>query len=147
LGLHQTGLLPIAWLYRERRVEFARTFGSAGAFLTGLAFAVGWTPCVGPILGSILTLASSRGNLGEGILLLTFYAAGLALPFFMLALAFERISPFLIHIKRYLKILQYLAGGLLFIMGILMLTCGLSAFNSFVLRWTSGWSLENLLKK
>lgn len=147
LGLHQTGLLPIAWLYREHRVEFSRTIGYSGAFLTGLAFAIGWTPCVGPILGSILALAGSQGDLPEGIFLLTIYASGLAVPFFLLALAFEHISPYLLRVKRYLKVLQWMAGGLLILMGVLMFTGSFSMFNALIFRLTGGWSFEEFLKK
>ena len=83
LGLHQTGLLPIHWLYRERRVSTTPSVGVGGALLTGLAFAFGWTPCVGPILGGILAMAGNQNTVGAGLLLLIVYSIGLAIPFLL----------------------------------------------------------------
>jgi cytochrome c-type biogenesis protein len=145
LGLHQTGLLPIHWLYRERRVNTAPSVGIGGAFLTGLAFALGWTPCVGPILGGILALAGNQGSMGKGFLLLVIYSAGLAIPFLLLALGFEKVSRHLNRVKPYLKYLQWAAGGLLIIMGILLLTNHLTLISGWVMRITGGWDPEGLL--
>jgi cytochrome c-type biogenesis protein len=124
LGLHQAGWLPIKWLYRERRVNMRHSVGFGGAFLTGLAFSLGWTPCVGPILAAILAVAGSQGGVGQGLLLLTVYSLGLALPFLLLALAFERVSKSLNRIKPYLKYLEWASGLLLIGMGVLLITGG-----------------------
>lgn len=146
LGLHQAGWLKISLLYRERRfVDQPNPGGPLGPFLTGLAFALGWTPCVGPILGSILALAGNQGELGGALLLLGIYSLGLGTPFFLLALGFQRISSGLNRIKPYLKYLQWASGSLLILMGVLLFTGGLTVLSSWLMRITGGWSLENLL--
>jgi len=138
LGLHQSGLLPINWLYRERRVNNTPSVGIGGAFLTGLAFAFGWTPCVGPILGGILAMAGNQNTVGAGFLLLVVYSLGLAIPFLLLALGFEQISGKLNRVKPYLKYLQWIAGGLLIVMGFLLLTNNLTLISSWLMRITGG---------
>ena len=145
LGLHLAGWLPISWLYQEKRMNIGKSFGPLGAFLTGVVFSLGWTPCVGPILGSILTLAGTQGNFLQGILLLCFYSLGLATPFFLLALAFERVSSGLAKFKPYLKYLEWFSGLLLILMGLLLLTGSFNTLNSLIMRFTGGWSPENLL--
>lgn len=146
-GLHQAGWLPIAWLYQEKRINFRKSLGIWGAFLTGIFFSLGWTPCVGPILGSVLALAGSQGTYLQGIMLLSFYSLGLAIPFFMLTLAFERVTHGLSRIKPYLKYLEWLSGLLLIVIGLLLLTGSFTTLNSLFMRLTGGWSPENLLKK
>lgn len=146
LGLHQAGWLKIPFLYQERRLVNSTTSGEPlGPFLVGAAFAFGWTPCVGPILGSILALAGNQGQPGQAALLLGIYSLGLGTPFFLLALGFHRISLSLNRLKPYLKYLQMASGLLLMMMGILLLTGGLSVLSGWLLRLTRGWSLENLL--
>ncbi len=146
LGLHQAGWLKIPLLYREQRLVNSPTSGgSLGPFLAGMAFALGWTPCVGPILGSILAFAGNQGKPGQAVLLLGVYSLGLGTPFFLLALGFRKISVSLNRIKPYLKYLQWASGLLLILMGILLLTGGLSALSGWLIRITGGWSLENLL--
>lgn len=147
LGLHLTGLLSFQWLYRERRIQSKRRIGVGGAFVTGLAFAVGWTPCVGPILGGILAVAADQANTASGLILLLVYSLGLGIPFFLLALAFEKVSGGLNKVKPYLKYLEWAAGGLLIIMGVLLLTNNLTLISSWIMRMTGGWSPENLLGK
>ena len=147
LGLHQTGLLPIHWLYREGRVSTTPGVGVGGAFLTGLAFAFGWTPCVGPILGGILAMAGNQSTLGAGFLLLIVYSLGLAIPFLLLALGFEQVSRKLNRVKPYLKYLQWTAGGLLIGMGLLLITNNLTLISSWIMRITGGWNPEGLFGK
>ncbi len=148
LGLHQAGWLKIPMLYQERRlVNNSISSGFLGAFLAGLAFALGWTPCIGPVLGSILALAGNQGSLGKGLLLLGVYSFGLGIPFFILALAFETVSRGLNRIKPYLKYLQWASGLLLILMGILLLTGGLSTITAWLIRITGGWNFENFLMK
>ncbi len=147
LGLHQTGLFPVRWLYRERRVQAASGAGVAGAFVTGLAFAFGWTPCVGPILGGILAMAGNQNTVGSGFLLLTLYSLGLAIPFMLLAAGFEKVSRKLDRLKPYLKYLQWVAGGLLIVMGLLLVTDHLTLISRWIMRMTGGWSPEGLLDK
>ncbi|HEX3046972.1 MAG TPA: cytochrome c biogenesis protein CcdA [Bacillota bacterium] len=147
LGLHQAGWLPITWLYRERRINLGHSVGLGGAFLTGLAFSLGWTPCVGPILAAILAVAGSQAGLAQGFLLLTVYSLGLALPFLLLALAFEQVSKSLNRIKPYLKYLEWASGLLLIGMGLLLLTGGFRVLITWLMRLTGGWTLENLFQK
>lgn len=152
LGLHQTGWLPIPWLYRERRIGSSgrvRTTPSTGImapFLSGLAFAFGWTPCVGPILGSILALAGVTGDPGRGVILLAGYSMGLAVPFFLLALVFDRAVKGLNRIKPYLGYLEWGSGILLIMMGLLLLSGGFAGINSWLLRFTGGWNPEEWIK-
>jgi len=145
LGLHQAGWLPIHWLYRERKVEIQKSAGIVGAFLMGLAFSLGWTPCVGPILGSILAIAGSKANLGQGILLLVVYSIGLGIPFLLLALAFEKVSRGLNKIKAYLKYIEWTSGILLIVMGILLFTGNMSAIVTWFMQLTGGWNPEDIL--
>ncbi|NLW56528.1 MAG: cytochrome c biogenesis protein CcdA [Firmicutes bacterium] len=142
LGLHQTGLLPIGWLYRERRVNIKPGIGIGSAFLTGLVFAFGWTPCVGPILGGILALAGNQSTLGAGVLLLTIYSLGFGVPFLLLAIAFEQISGKLNRLKPYLKYQQWIAGGVLILIGLFLVTNNLTMITIWFMRITGGWSLE-----
>lgn len=139
LGLHQAGWLKIPLLYQERRlVNNSTSSGPLGAFLAGLAFALGWTPCIGPVLGSILALAGNQESLGKGLFLLVVYSFGLGIPFFILALAFETVSRGLGRIKPYLKYLQWASGLLLILMGILLLTGDLSTITAWLIRITGG---------
>ncbi|UPT73834.1 MAG: cytochrome c biogenesis protein CcdA [Elusimicrobiota bacterium] len=90
-GLHMTGLLPIKWLYYQKRADVAAFKpGYAGSFLMGLAFAFGWTPCIGPVLGTILSLAATRETVGQGVALLLTYSLGLGIPFVLTAFAIGR---------------------------------------------------------
>ncbi len=147
LGLHQTGLLPVNWLYREGRVSAAPSAGVAGAFVTGLAFAFGWTPCVGPILGGILAVAGNQNTVGAGFVLLIVYSLGLAIPFLLLAAGFERVSGKLNRVKPYLKYLQWIAGGLLIVMGLLLVTNNMTIISGWIMRITGGWNPEGLFGK
>jgi cytochrome c-type biogenesis protein len=143
-GLHQAGWLPISWLYREKKVQIEHGIGLPGAFLTGLAFSLGWTPCISPILGSILTLAGSQGQVGKGIVLLSLYSLGLAVPFLLLAVGFERVSGGLARLKPYIKYFEWTSGVLLILMGLLLLTGGLTTLSSWFGRLAGGWIPENL---
>lgn len=145
-GLHQAGWLPIAWLYREKRVEINHSLGIIGSFLTGVAFSLGWTPCVGPILGSILTLAGSQADFFQGLILLSLYSLGLAIPFILLALSFNWIYRNLFKVKPYLKFLEWASGLLLIMIGLLLVTGSFRSINSIIMQFTGGWSLESLLK-
>ncbi len=151
LGLHQAGWIKIPLLYRERRFvnnsnSSSSSSGSLGAFLAGLAFALGWTPCVGPVLGSILALAGNQGEPGQALLLLGVYSLGLGTPFFLLALGFQKISSGLNRIKPYLKYFQWASGLLLILMGVLLITGGLTVISSWLIRITGGWSPEGFLQ-
>lgn len=131
-GLHLTGLLPISLLYREKRFSFAaRQLGLVGVFLMGMTFALGWTPCVGPILACILTLAASEGHTGRGIALLLAYSAGMGAPFLLAAAALGSFLKLSSRIKKTLRGIEIGSGILLIILGILLLTDRFSV----IARW------------
>lgn len=122
-GLHTMGVLRIEWLYQEKRVQTSRKpTGPIGAILVGIAFAFGWTPCIGPILAGILTIAATRHGVGEGVRLLTAYSLGLGVPFFATALAINRFFGALGHIRRHYHAIEVVSGSLLVAIGVLIST-------------------------
>lgn len=123
-GLYLAGLFSPEFLMRERRVDFlaVRGQGYLGAFLMGGAFGVGWTPCVGAILGSILLLASQSQTMEQGMALLFAYSLGLGLPFVAMALAFERSRRVMGWLKRRMRPVQLASGCILVAMGVLVFT-------------------------
>jgi len=122
-GLHTLGLLKIKLLYREKRFfSFNKPNGKFGSIFMGMAFAFGWTPCIGPILSSILLYASSFETISKGILLLFVYSLGLAIPFILTALAIGSFIKYKDSIFKYLPLISTISGILLFIMGILIFT-------------------------
>lgn len=134
-GLHFMGLLKIPYLYREVRFSSGTApTGLIGAYIIGLAFAFGWTPCVGPILATILTIAASRDSLGYGVSLLAVYALGLGIPFLVAALCLNPFMNFLRHFRRHLRKVEIGAGGLLTLTGILIFTNALSTFGFYLLE-------------
>jgi cytochrome c-type biogenesis protein len=122
-GLHYMGVLRIAFLNFEKRVHVqSRPAGLIGAFVLGLAFAFGWTPCVGPILATILMVAASGSTVGYGVSLLAAYAAGLGIPFLLAALAARPFLAFLARFRRHMRMVELAIGGLLIATGLLILT-------------------------
>jgi len=133
-GLHYMGLLKIPLLYREARFRTRDTStGLAGAYVLGMAFAFGWTPCIGPILATILTVAASREELGYGISLLATYALGLGIPFLLAALAVKPFMRFMQRFRHHLHKVEIAAGILLVLTGILIFTSSLGQFSYFLL--------------
>ena len=133
-GLHFIGIYRIGFLDREMRFNTGDRGGSTlGAYLLGLAFAFGWTPCIGPQLGAILSLAASEGSVAKGTLLLGVYAAGLGIPFVLAAVFLSRLSGVLVWIKTYMVQIELLMGLLLWTIGLLMLTGGFSSFSFWLL--------------
>jgi cytochrome c-type biogenesis protein len=122
-GLLCLGAVRSDWLSRERRwhVE-AKPVGFLGSALVGIAFGAGWTPCIGPVLGAILGLAATSTDLSRGVLLLTAYSAGLALPFLLAAAAVESFLGWFQRFRRYLPWVMRVSGGLLVFVGVLLLT-------------------------
>jgi cytochrome c-type biogenesis protein len=133
MGLHFLGVFRIGLLYREARFQSSGT-GMAGSFLMGLAFAFGWTPCIGPVLGVILSMAASRETIGEGALMLAVYSAGLGIPFLLAALFIGPFIGFLTRFRKHLGIVEKIMGGLLVITGILFLTGGMQQFSFWLLE-------------
>ena len=122
-GIHTTGIFTIKKLYMEKRaISLGNAEGFLGALIMGLAFAAGWTPCIGPILGSILLYAGSHDTIGRGVLLLTSYSLGLGLPFIGSALLFDKLSFKLKSLNKYLKPLSIISGIIMIILGILIFT-------------------------
>jgi cytochrome c-type biogenesis protein len=122
-GLHTMGVLRIEWLYQEKRVQTQRKpTGFIGAVLVGIAFAFGWTPCIGPILTAILALAASRSGVTEGVQLLTAYSLGLGVPFFAAALAINRFFAALSRIRRHYHAIELVSGALMVVIGLLIFT-------------------------
>jgi len=145
VGLYLVGLFKISAL--ERYLQFNlkdKPAGYLGSVLVGITFAVAWTPCVGPILGAILAFAGTSGEVGRGTLLLTTYAAGLALPFFLSALAINSFFQFSQRLRRYIQAIHVMGGILLIIVGILLLTDYMTFLNAYVLRFTPDWLLKRL---
>jgi cytochrome c-type biogenesis protein len=136
-GLHFLGVLRIPILYRQARFR-ADVQGAtlAGAFVMGLAFAFGWTPCIGPVLATVLTLAASEGSVGAGVRLLTVYSLGLGLPFILAAVAIGPFIAFLRRFRKHMGRVEMVMGLLLVATGILMLTGSLN--------WFGQWLIENV---
>jgi cytochrome c-type biogenesis protein len=122
MGLHFLGLTPIAWLMREKRFQLAKPVGLWGAYLMGLAFALGWTPCIGPILAAILAVAASEATVVKGAGMLAVYSLGLGVPFIIAALAVEPFAAFLARFRTHLGLVEKAMGGLLVLTGIAFLT-------------------------
>ena len=122
LGLHTAGILRLSWLYRERRPRIDPTVGvgMGRSGLLGVAFGAGWSPCIGPMLGSILLLASNAGTLGQGVLLLLAYALGLGLPFLLAAFFVQGLAAQLRRVNRYFGLINLVAGALLVLMGVMV---------------------------
>ena len=134
-GLHMAGLLPIPFLEREARFHAEVKGGRVvGAFLLGLAFAFGWTPCIGPVLGVILTMSASTANLATGTALLAVYSLGLGLPFLLAALFTDVLLERLRQLSRTGRRLQQAAGILLALVGVLMITGQLEALAYWLLE-------------
>jgi cytochrome c-type biogenesis protein len=125
-GLHLTGLVKIPLLYRDARLNTgAPRRGLAGSFVLGFAFAFGWTPCIGPILTGILALAATRDTVFQGMFLLAFYSAGLAVPFLLTSLGLSQFLKFYGRFRTHLQTVEVTSGVLLIAIGVLM------AFNKF----------------
>ena len=120
-GLHLTGIFKIKALYTDARLHDVKGGSTVlGAFLIGFAFAFGWTPCLGPILSAILVVASQEDKVVRGILLLTVYSLGLAVPFLMTSLLMERFLKFYSRFRSHMHALEIASGGLLIALGVLL---------------------------
>ena len=135
MGLHFLGLTPVALMMREKRFAMAKPVGLWGAYLMGLAFAFGWTPCIGPILAVILAIAASKETLATGAGLLAVYSLGLGIPFLAAAFAVEPFAAFLARFRRHLPLVEKAMGGLLVLTGIAFLTGFVSEASYWLLEW------------
>jgi len=133
-GLHVAGVFKIKALNYEKRFRAGgKKFGLIGSTVIGIAFAFGWTPCIGPILGSILTLAAQQNSVYSGIILLLFYSAGLGVPFILTAVLFNYLIGTFGFIKRHFRAVEIISGGLLMIVGILIFFDLLQRIATFLL--------------
>ncbi len=134
-GLFATGLLRPSWLQRDFRFDIALPGGRpVAAYLLGMAFAFGWTPCIGPILGAILTVSAASARVAKGVTLLAVYSLGLGIPFLLVAVFTGGLLARLKSIGRVGRVLQILAGGIMIVMGLAMITGQLSAFSFWLLE-------------
>ena len=135
-GLHVMGVFKIKALNYEKRFHAGqRRFGIVGSFVVGLAFAFGWTPCIGPILGAILTMAANEESVMRGIILLSFYSAGLGIPFIIFALLFNFFVGFSGFFKRHFHKVEIISGLLLILIGILIFFDVLQIISIYLLDW------------
>ena len=134
MGLHFLGVWRLALLYREARLTVGKPVGVWGAYVMGLAFAFGWTPCIGPILAAILTVAGREDTAGRGALLLAVYSAGLGIPFLIAGCAIEPFMGFLARFKRHLGAVEKVVGVLLVATGVAFLTGSLQTMSFWLLE-------------
>jgi cytochrome c-type biogenesis protein len=142
MGLHFLGVFRFALLYREARVDVPRPAGIWGAYVMGLAFGFGWTPCIGPILTAIYAVAASEETVGKGIALLAAYSTGLGLPFLLTALAIERCVRVIKRFRPYFGAIERVIGILLVATGIVFLNGSITDASSWLLQTFPG--LANL---
>jgi cytochrome c-type biogenesis protein len=140
-GLYLLGILKLSFFMTERRlVHFeSRPVGYLGSFLIGTAFAAGWTPCVGPVLGTILAYASTTESMSGGVMLLSAYSFGLGLPFFLTAFGMDTFLSYFKSLRSYLGGVSFVSGGLLILVGVMIFTDSVTLFTSFLERNGIGW--------
>ena len=134
MGLHFLGLTRIGLLMREGRLSIPKPVGLGGAYVMGLAFAFGWTPCIGPILAAILSVAAAEATVTKGAGLLAVYSAGLGIPFLLAAFMIEQFSSLLARLKRHLASVERAMGVLLVLTGIVFLTGSMSGISIWLLE-------------
>lgn len=144
-GVYLLGVLRPAFLMREWRIQLARKpLGLFGSGVVGFTFGAAWTPCIGPILGGILTLAATQAGLATGMMLLAVYALGLALPFLLTALALDRFLVWFQRFRPYIVWVDRIAGGMLIVLGILLVTDSFTLLASYLQGLTPQFLRERL---
>jgi cytochrome c-type biogenesis protein len=139
-GLYLIGLLRLPGAQREWRMHLAeKPVGYLGTVLVGVTFGAGWTPCIGPVLGGILTMAAAQGTMGHGIGLLAVYSAGLAIPFLLSTLLIEWFLTGFRRFRRVLPWINRVSGVMLLAVGVLMLTGSFTTLSALMARWTPAW--------
>jgi len=145
VGLYLLGFFKVSMLERYLQVNLkGKPASYLGSVLVGITFAVAWIPCVGPILGAILVLAGTSAEIERGILLLSMYAAGLALPFILSAMAVDSFFQFSQVFRRHIKAVHVVAGVLLVIVGTLLLTDYMTILNTYFITLTPDWLFQRL---
>lgn len=133
MGFYIAGILKIGFLSRDKRFHLQnKPAGLVGSFLVGVAFAAGWTPCIGPILGAILLYAGTAGSVASGIELLAAYALGLGLPFLITSMAINTALSYFKRLRRYMKAVSIVSGLFLVVMGILLFAGKLTALSQYL---------------
>ncbi|MBI4401382.1 MAG: cytochrome c biogenesis protein CcdA [Nitrospirae bacterium] len=141
-GLYLLGVLKLNFLTTEKRLHFkSRPVGYLGSLLIGVAFAAGWTPCVGPVLGTILLYASTTDALTDGVTLLASYSLGLGLPLFATALGVDRFLAYFKQVRAYLWGVSAVSGAFLVMVGVMIYANSLTLITSFLERYGIGWYL------
>ena len=137
LGLHQVGVVKLNFLERERKLTMKRSIGNEylSAFLLGLLFSFGWTPCIGPIMFSVLALSSAGGQEIRSVLLMLIYAAGMMIPFFVISVFSDIFLGKISGLRKHLPLFKKLGGGLIIFMGILLMSNGLNQITAYLQRW------------
>jgi cytochrome c-type biogenesis protein len=144
-GIYLLGLLRLPGAGREWRMHLGdKPLGYLGTVLVGITFGAGWTPCIGPVLGGILTLAATTGSVGAGVSLLLVYSAGLAVPFLLAALLLQRFLGSMKQIGPWLPWVSRVSGILLLVLGVLMLTGTFTTLSAMLARWTPAFLMEFL---
>jgi cytochrome c-type biogenesis protein len=145
-GLHTTGLIQIPFLLMERRMEVSLSSSPTylRSLLVGMIFGAGWTPCVGPLLGAILTLALDAQSVWQAVFFLSVYSLGLGIPFLLVALLLTTTTGWLRRLNRHLNVVSIVSGVFLIIVGLLLLTGTFQSLNSLFLRFTPSWLVERL---
>jgi cytochrome c-type biogenesis protein len=143
-GLALSGLIKLPFLYVERRVHINTRpgYGYLSSVLVGISFAAGWTPCVTPILGSILTLGASQETIGQSARLLVAYSTGLGIPFLLVGLAVDRMGAALRRLHRHLQTIQVITGVVLIIFGVLLFMGWLQVLGNWMTQVGIGWDIE-----
>ena len=135
-GIHMTGLFHFGVLLGDKRVHLQKKpSGFIGTFVVGLAFAAGWTPCIGPILASILVVAASSGQVGEGILLLAVYSLGLGVPFLLSGLLFHQFLAAFKRFRKHIRLVEICTGVMLIAVGIMLMFNLLGEITMFLYQW------------
>ena len=139
-GILMTGVIKVPWLYGEARVDPAKaaSFGRLAGFVLGVTFAAGWSPCIGPILGTILTYAASAGNAQAGMLLLLVYSLGFAVPFLLVAVLYGQLKPVVAWVSHHSLTINRVAGVILVAMGLLLVSGYFGQFTAWVLDVVPG---------
>lgn len=147
-GLFMIGILKLPFLNVEKRVsgiKFLKPGNPASSLIFGATFAFGWTPCVGPILGSILALAASSATIGQGAFLLAIFSLGLAAPFLIIAASIGSASAYLAKLSKYLNVISVIGGAFLIFLGILLLTNSMGVWIAYFYQWFNFINYDSLL--
>ncbi len=144
-GLYLLGAFRIGAFARDARVHLSeKPVGYAGSLLVGVAFGAGWTPCIGPVLGGILTLAATQGSMGQGVGLLAAYSAGLAVPFLLATLLLDRFIGAFARMRRVIPWVNRASGVILVLLGLLLISGSFTWLSGIMARWTPSFLMDRL---